>query len=529
MLALPVLLFTSALFFTVATAARSMAWTFVAVIAVVVVYAIAGIAFGKPDLEPLLARWDPFGLFAYDVATTYWTASDRNTLLPALHGALLFNRLFCLSLAAGLLALAYPLTRHRDRAGRASKAARSEDRPAAAAAAPAPPAAPRFDRRAALAQLAARTAFDMGQVFRSPVFWIMLGLGLANAAGGLWTTTDDTPYGGALLPATRILIPVLDGSFYIFAVVIAAYYAGELVWRDRDRRAHEMIDATPAPDWTFIVPKTAAVSLVLIATLLASVLAAVLIQALKGYFNFEPGKYLLWYLIPGSVDLVILAALAVFGQVISPNKFAGWGVMVLYIILRFALPGMGLEHGLYIFGGVTPTPLSDMNGQGRFWIGAWWLRLYWGAFSLLLVAAHALWRRGEATSLGPRLARAPRRLKGPAGWIALAAAAVFAGSGAYIYLNTNVWNPYRTAIADDRWAADYEKALLRFEYVPQPSVTAVRLAVTIQPRGPLLETRGVYVLENKTGPAAARSARAVRPRPGRARPQRAGRMGQEHL
>ena len=99
----------------------------------------------------------------------------------------------------------------------------------------------------------------MGQVLKSPVFWIVLGLGLANAAGALWSVTDDDRYGGALWPVTRLLIPVLDGSFNIFAIIIAAWYAGELVWRDRDRGAHEMIDATPAPDWTFMIPKTAAV------------------------------------------------------------------------------------------------------------------------------------------------------------------------------------------------------------------------------------------------------------------------------
>ena len=39
--------------------------------------------------------------------------------------------------------------------------------------------------------------------------------------------------------------------------------AGELVWRDRDRRTHEIIDATPSPDWMFLVPKTMAVTLVI--------------------------------------------------------------------------------------------------------------------------------------------------------------------------------------------------------------------------------------------------------------------------
>ena len=60
-------------------------------------------------------------------------------------------------------------------------------------------------------------------------------------------------------------------------------------------------------------------------------------------------------------------------------------------------------------------PLSDMNGAGSFWIGAWTFRLYWGAFAvLLLLAAHLLWRRGTEIRLKPRLALARRRLAGRA-------------------------------------------------------------------------------------------------------------------
>ncbi|HZL01054.1 MAG TPA: M1 family aminopeptidase, partial [Caulobacteraceae bacterium] len=70
--------------------------------------------------------------------------------------------------------------------------------------------------------------------------------------------------------------------------------------------------------------------------------------------------------------------------------------------------------------------------------------------------------------------------------------------GAFILVNTTVWNPYRTSRGDDAWKADYEKVLLRYENTPQPSVVAVQLAVNIHPNAPRLETRGVYVLENKT-------------------------------
>ena len=58
-------------------------------------------------------------------------------------------------------------------------------------------------------------------------------------------------------------------------------------------------------------------------------------------------------------------------------------------------------------------PLSDMNGAGSFWQGAWTFRIYWGAFAvLLLLAAHLLWRRGTEVRLRPRLASTRRRLAG---------------------------------------------------------------------------------------------------------------------
>lgn len=500
-LGLPGLLFSSALFFMVAAWTRSLAWTFIAVIVVVAGYIIASIVLGKPDLEPLLARWDPLGLFAYDVATTYWTASDRNTLLPALSGALLQDRLFALALAALFLAATPVLARFRTAAPRV-KAAPVVTAPARALRPIAPPPAivADFGPRAAIAQLFARTRFDIGQVLRGPVFWILVALGLANAFGGLWTVTDDDRYGGALLPVTRILIPALNGSLFLILVAIATYYAGEMVWRDRDRGAAEMVEATPAPDWTFVVPKVLAVFVVLIATILAGVVAGIVVQTLKGWPHFELGKYVLWYVAPASVDAMLLAALAVFLQAIAPSKAAGWGLMVLYLIAIFAVPGMGLEHNLILYGSVNPMPLSDMNGLGRFWIGAWWFRLYWSAVALLLlVLAQALWRRGAELPLGQRLSRAGARLRGPAGWVAAAALAVAVASGAFIFVNTNVWNVYRTQRSDDKWAADYEKTLLRYENIPQPQIVGMRIDATIDPARPMLETCGVYVLENETG------------------------------
>jgi aminopeptidase N len=143
--------------------------------------------------------------------------------------------------------------------------------------------------------------------------------------------------------------------------------------------------------------------------------------------------------------------------------------------------------------------LSDIDGQDRFWIGAAWFRLYWSAFALiLLVLAYGLWRRGMETRFTPRLRRLPRRLASPAGGLALAALAVFVGSGIWIFHNTNVDNVYRSRQDDDRWAADLEKTLWRYQAAPQPKIVDVRLDVDIQPRVPRVTTRGVYEIENTT-------------------------------
>ena len=502
-LALPGLLLSASLFFSVATITRSMALTYVGVVVLMVLWVIGGIMVTRPEYEQF-AVWDPIGISIYSLLTKYWTVAERNTLLPAVEGALLWNRLGVLAACAGFLALAYAFFRFEktELSGNRAKKARLV---AAAAPDSAPPVPlgdlprPTFGRQTALAQLAARTRLDFAQVFKSPAYFVLLAVGLFNAVGGLWFATDAESYGGAIYPATRVLIPVLVGTFGLIPLIIATYYGGELVWRERERRTHEIIDASPVPDWAFVLPKTLAIALVLVSTLLVSVLAAVVIQAMHGYTHFEIGKYLGWYVLPQSVDMILVAILAVFFQALSPHKFIGWGLMVIYLVASITLGNLGFEHNLYNYGGVPAVPLSDMNGQGRFWVGAWWFRLYWSAFAvLLLVVSYAIWRRGTEGRLWPRVRRLPRRLTGRAGLIALAALAVFVGSGVFIYVNTNVWNEYRTGPGDDRWQGDYEKALLAYETTPQPKIVEVKLDVAIYPHEPRIETRGAYVIENRT-------------------------------
>ena len=499
---LPGVFLTAALFFTLATVTRSMMATYVGVVAVFIAYLIATGTLGqKPEFETAMAWAEPFGGGAYGLITKYWTAAERNGVNAPLTGVLLGNRLLWTGIGFGFLAAAYALYQPTVRGATLKKADKlrklaAAETPVAGVSRPLP--APTYGARNAWAQLTARTGFEMALVFKSPAYLVLMAMGLALAITTLLFSGEI--YGTPVLLVTRTVIEALMGAFGLIAMIVAIYYSGELVWRDQERKVHEIVDSSAAPDWTFLLPKTLALALVLVSILLVAVIGGVVTQTIKGYTHYEFGKYLAWYVGPEALSYVLLAVLAIFIQSLSPNKFVGWAIMVVYLISTLVARQLGFDHVLYRYGASIGVPLSDMNGTGDFQTFANWVNAYWTAGALiLLIVAYGLWRRGVETRLKPRLRRLPKRLKGPAGVIGGVAVAAFVGLGVFIFVNTNVWNEYRSQDDQESLAADYEKTLLRFETTPQPSLVDVKLALDLHPHAPSLETRGTYVIENRTG------------------------------
>jgi aminopeptidase N len=501
--ALPALLITSAVYFALATATRSLMWTYIGAIAMIVAYLVFLGLLRDPQYDRLVSLADPFGLGALGIVTKYWTASERNAQMPAIAGVLLANRALWAAVAIALFAFAYLRFRFEADSGPArrskkkSRAARVEAPPAAdtattAGRAQAAGAAARWRQAWALAR------FDMNFVFRSPAFFVLLGIGMLNSLGALWNAGRF--YGGEVFPVTRLMADGLGGAFTIIPIIIAVYYAGELVWRDRERRTHEIVDATPAPDWAFLLPKIVAIALVLTATSLVAVVAAIGVQLAKGYSTFELGHYLSWFVGPATALALLLAVLSVFVQVIVPHKFIGWGVMLVYIVASVALGNAGFEHHLYNYASVPDVPLTDMNGSGRFGAARNWLYAYWGAFALILaVLAHALWQRGVGAPLGQRLRTLPIRLRGRAALLAGVGLVAWVALGAWVYYNTNILNEYVTTPQREERLAEMEKALIGYENLPQPRIVDVWLDIELFPDAARAVTRGSYVIENRTG------------------------------
>lgn len=500
-LALPGIFLTSSIFFAIATATRSMIYTYVAVVAFLVLYLSFLTVIGNtPEWQDTAALFEPFGLGALAVITEYWTVAERNSLLPALEGALLYNRLIAVGISLLALSFAYRKFSFAER-GISGRQLKKQRKQAAKLAKTEPqivdqlPAA--RPASAAWAQFWTQMRLEMRMVLRSPAFFVLMLIGLFNVSARLLTSNEI--YGTPLFPVTFSLIDLLQGSFAIIPFIIAIYYAGELVWRDRDRKMHEIIDATALPNWAYMAPKTLAVSFVLVSALLVSVIVAIAIQSIQGYYDYEPIKYLTWYVLPLGVDLILIAVLSVFVQALSPNKYIGWAIMLVYFVSTITLNNLGFEHPLYQYGSTGENPVSDLNGDNIERARNWWLRLYWGGFAVILaVLAHLLWRRGTEASMMPRLRQMPRRLVGSPGAIMLTAIVITAASGAYIYYNTNILNEYRTTEAAEKRLADYEKKYLKYEDVEQPAIRQITLQVDLFPDQKRAEFSGSYELVNDT-------------------------------
>ncbi len=501
-LALPSVLFMVALFSSAATLTKSMMGSYLTAVGIIVLYFTLSALSEKSDLARDIFAWlDPMGIGAVSKVTRYWTSAESNTKLLPFEGIVLGNRLLYAALGIGLIGLTQFLMRF-DVGGAKPTKSQKQQKKLDAAAAPSPTIVladvkPSFGAATAIATLIKRTRFEVAQVFTGPVYFILMLLAMAMTA--LMTFSANQLFGTAIYPVTRVMISVVSGGFSLFSLIVAIFYSGELVWRERGRRINEIIDSTAIPNWAFLVPKTIALLIVLASTLAFSIVADVVVQLLKGYDHFELGKYLVWFLLPYTLSFGLLGVLAIFVQALSPNKFVGWAVMVVYLIFQAVAGQLGWDHHLYMYGSSPAMPLSDMNGLGHMWIGWLSFKLYWAAFAvIMLVVAHLFWRRGVASGLKAKFATAKGRLHGAAAIVLGLAATFFVGLGIFNFYNTNVLNHYRGKSQVEHNEVAFEHTFTSVTGLPVPSVGDVKLSVDLYPHDQRFVSRGTYTLQNKT-------------------------------
>ncbi|HVG44370.1 MAG TPA: M1 family aminopeptidase, partial [Longimicrobium sp.] len=500
----PNLLFTAALFVTLTALTRKMLPTYAGGMALLVGWAIAQVFTRAVDEVWLTRLGDPFGLAPLSLATRYWTVAEQNFAPMPVDTPLLWNRLLWLAVGAAAFALGTVAFRFRQTAGEARAAARWE--PRGAEAPPQPlhprPAARSFTFGTRLRQLAAETRRSVREVVANVWFYVLTGLCLLFVS--VAATQLGAIFGTTTYPVTYQVLELVGGTFVLFVIIIITFYSGELVWNERESRAAGIHDSLPVPTWVPFLARFLALLAIVYALQAAAMLCGMAIQAAHGYTKFEPGLYLrslFFYQVVSTYLPMLFLALLV--QTLVNHKYVGYlAVIAVYVGQGLVYFLLGVKHNLLTYGGMPSLTYSDMNGYGHVPAEWRWFALYWTAIgALLLVAAHLFWVRGRETGLRWRLRLARRRLTGPLLGVTAGLAALVLATGGFIWYNTNVLNHYEPESEGERIQASYEKRYKRFEWVPQPRLTAAVLNVDVFPRTRDLRMRGTYTLTNRTAAA----------------------------
>jgi hypothetical protein len=498
-LALPNVLMTSAIFFAVACWTRSVTYSYLTVILFMFAYfALTAMLRKWPDLS-VAAYFEPFGTIAYALGIRYLTPAQANTQSMELTGLLLSHRLLWLAISVAIVALAVWRFRFAERGASKSDARRQAAReqklaavkPVIVARLPA-----NTPAQAAWHQVRTRALFEMMLVFKSPAFWVLALVGAIN----LFSTLNlvGRMYDVPMWPRTFAIVDTVRGTSILITLLMAIYFAGEVVWRERERRISEIVDATPLPNWVFLISKLAGVVGALLVLCIGVVLVeSIVFQFVRGLTDIEFGQWLKWFVAPGALYVLHISVLAIVVQAVSPNKFVGWAMMLLYLVATTVFAGMGLDHPLFNYAEAN-APLSDMNGANNGGDTAWAMRIYWTVFALILVViGHLMWRRGTAVTLSGQWRSLPSRLRGaPLAILSITLTVTIAMAG-WLYYNMNILNYYwGDGDTEKAQAAQYEKDYSKYLGLPEPQLTDIKLDVDLQPSREWVQFDGTYRFVN---------------------------------
>ncbi|MDP5031301.1 M1 family aminopeptidase [Paraglaciecola sp.] len=491
----------ASLFYAVAQQTKSTMSVYLAALGLFIAYVIAGQVFDEPDQRAIRALIDPFGLNTFGEYSRYWTAFEKNSLLPAFDGFVLQNRLLWIGIGATLLivggGLFKPFKLPQTKTKKAGKVSATEIAVLNQ----------NFRHKSVggnnLGQFLTRTVFEIKQVFFSPAFLILLLFSGFQLIANFFQISGM--YGTPNWPLTQTLVSLITGSFSLMLIIVITYYSAEIVWRERTVGMGDIVDSMPVNNLTFWLSKLIAVILVILSLFLFGAVCAIANQILHGYGHIELGQYIVSLLYFNALPFCLLAVLAFFFQALSPNKYVGMLLFVGYFFVTLAFSQLGIEHNMFNFGEAPLLQYSDLNGYGWFLQTQQWFMLYWTALAVVLgVLSFGLWQRGPSNSLKQRFSQLSYQLGKPGRAVGISALLIFIACGGWIHYNTKVVNHFVTSDESLDIRADYEKTYGKYELAAIPSITTVDASVDIFPELRRIEAKAAIKLSNHSDEAISR-------------------------
>jgi ABC-2 type transport system permease protein len=495
---LPNVLVVSILFFITGALTRNILVVYTLGLLFLLLYILSGVLMSSVGNELVASIFDPFAISTLKISSSHMSIADKNTLQVCTSNYMLINRLIWTLIAFSGLIIAlkhYKLSVVFDGKKR-RKQAMSLNQTIQLNETYQPQVKSKFSNKVVMVMIYKSAVFHFRSIVKEKAF-----IGIMVAA--LVFLTINTMlikdlYGLTVYPVTYKIVDSIY-IFILFFVIIAVYYSGELIWRDRHLKFNQLMDSMPFSDSAGLLGKFLGINLVYVMMMAGLIIYGITFQIINGYYKFEIDQYIIS--IAGQIYLMVICytVLSFFIQLLVNHKYLGYIITIVILIISDTLPVWGVDYSLLRFAQPDPGQFSDMNGYGHFISPFLWKSLYWISFTgILLVITILITIRGNEEGLKYRFKQIQFRFNRNLKVISIALISTLLLSGGIIIYNTLILNKYMNNADIENIRVNYEKTLRKYYHVPQPKITDVKLELELYPEERNFTVVGSYWLKNST-------------------------------
>lgn len=497
---IPNLIIFSSIIFVLVSLTRNVYVGFVAVLILLILQAVMHSFTSNIDNRYFAALIDPFVESAISYYTQYWSPLEKDSNNLPFTGAVIYNRLIWLGVAAlflGSFYIFFSFSQHSFtfKSSRIGKRVTKNnfgsifkvDLPKV-----------RYDF-STLHYF--RTSWVLARysylyIVKNPVFMVLTLVGILFVI--IMASTIGFISGTPTYPVTWKMLMIPGATFEFFLLILTFLFTGLLIHRGNISRMGALIDASPIPNWALLLSTVIAMVKMQLTLLIVVILTCIGFQAYQGYYTFEIGQYVMNLMVYGMLANLVWLFVSIFVHTLFKNYLTGFFVLLmLFIILPF-LSAMGVEQTIYKFNQGPDLDYSDMDGFGYIFPFLTY-RLYWLLLSIsLLTISLLLWRRGGFSGIKERWSILKANFNTSIGAVLLISLFGFIAIGGGIYYENNIKNPYYTSLDYEKQAVEWEKKYKKYQYRPQPRVVDVKFNMDIYPGERSFKAQVSYILKNKT-------------------------------
>lgn len=482
------------MFFLISSKTKKMAPVYICCIILFMAWMLSGQLQREIDNKLLATLIDPFGLEAISQSIRYWSAAEQNNNTVTLFSYFLYNRILWLSI--GIILFLYSLLTFNHELKQKKTAENKDDEVEDKNKfknIKLKTILPKFD----LNTLLIMTKFEVKQALKNIYFQMIL------LAGVLFVFVSSTQigkmYGTNTFPVTENVISLIGGTFSLYILIILTFYAGEVVWNERQVKINEILDSYDTPTWMKVISKWMTLNIIIILLLFVIFACGLIVQTVMGYHEYDFSQYFYRLFLVRFISYFNIAILAFFVQVITKSKYLGHAMMIFYYLYYTWLPSLGFSHKIYRYNAAPLATYSDMNKLGRFIDGYFAFKTYWLFLALALLYFSMLyWQKGSLSNYADRRKQFLQQFRNAKKWPLFLPLILFILLGAFNFYNTNYLNIYKTSAEASLERVNYEKKYKKLKGQSIPIINTVDIKVDIFPKEARVNFDSKLELQNKS-------------------------------